>query len=298
MSTKCTFFFFRAIRGQVFFWVKHRTIEAVHKNQEFIKYQILRFIRCLYFKPLDMKNTGISIVYILIVFIFSKCSEDSPLSDIEITDPSLIAPHIMLSHHTDMPNKVYESVNVWLYDKNFNSIEIKNGKVKLTGKELSLEKSMFTSAPYYNGYGLESIETGKTFNFEIILSNGNIYKASVKAPIVFPGELNLPANHSRTMALPVSWQQSDESCKATIELLVSYGNPETNSGTEILTLNQSNLHDKSFVIPLSYFQTPEPATKIEVTLKFKTLGTMDEQFRTNSEISTIFSVKNLCYFID
>lgn len=136
-------------------------------------------------------------LYILAaVLTFTRCS--SPLSDIAISDPSVITPNINLSiSNTDYG--VSSNVNIALNDKNGAFIELKEGNVTLNGKETS-----YSMTSYSNNMNLEE---GMDCKVVITLADSTEYDNSVKMPAVF-NKVDYPSKISQGDSFEVSWKDN------------------------------------------------------------------------------------------
>lgn len=97
-----------------------------------------------------MKTTIYSIFISLIILIWG-CSEDSPLSDIVINDPALLKPEIKITLHKNSEGEIiFQTINAFLYDKNNNTVQLKNGGVFVNGMALETKNMLFSSGKYYS----------------------------------------------------------------------------------------------------------------------------------------------------
>ena len=145
------------------------------------------------------------IILVITILILSGClPEESPLSDIEITDPSLIAPSIKLSKSIGENDRVTNKIEVWLFDKNKNSIELKGGEIRVNNNVMKIEEFNITHAPYYSVENTVELKTD--YQFEIELSDGAIYTASIQTPDKDLKTLNLPSDYNCNNDMNITWK--------------------------------------------------------------------------------------------
>ena len=139
-----------------------------------------------------MKTASLFIILGLFI-LTSSCLKDSSLSDVELSDPSLIQPSISLTRTRDNSGLVQSKIDVFLWDKNFNSIELKKGKVSVNGQIMQLKKVVITDAPYYTiDPSILKVELNKSYTFTIELSDGKLYQASITTQAIDLTGLLLP----------------------------------------------------------------------------------------------------------
>ena len=97
---------------------------------------------------------SVNLILIGIVFL-SAC--DSALSDVELEDPSLIHPYIKAIREIKYDNTIDYRFEAWLYDKNYNLVELKNGVVKLENTIMDID-SVYID--FINDLGFH-VENGK-----------------------------------------------------------------------------------------------------------------------------------------
>lgn len=231
-------------------------------------------------------------VGIMIFFILIGCIQDSPLSDIEIDDPSLIAPEIKLKRNRDENGILTSNIEVWLFDKNHNSIRLKNGDVRINDIPLDLTNAPLTNnAYYYSATGLINIEINTDYNFEIELSDGGIYTASVHTPENDLNSLNLPQNYTTNSDMVISWGTIYHYDEMKIKIENHYIN-SGNQGTETKKINipPQYIPVGSYGIDKEFFTGTPGVNSTQITLTGKEYGNIDDRFRDESKIYTEYFV--------
>jgi len=242
-----------------------------------------------------MKNF-IYLFGIILTISVSSCLKDSSLSDVEISDPSVIQPSISLTRSRDNAGILTTSIEVFLWDKNFNSIQLKKGKVSVNGAEMQLKKLILTGAPYYSvDTSIMKVELNKLYNFIIELSDGNTYQASITTQETDLYELNLPAGYSKSDNMPIEWKGYETNNNFQIQLECDY-RLDNNAGqtSDSFTPNPQERASGTYIISKSYFNQQVGIYKATVTIESNKHGTIDPRFRTNSEISSSFEKVSEC----
>ena len=139
------------------------------------------------------------IVPLIITFCFS-CSEDSPLSDTGVNDPSLLKPVIQL-YSSRSSGSAYktERVEAFLYDKNNNTVRLKNGGVYINDHIMIVKDLLFSSGTYYSGIEvIPKIEMNKSYSFKIELDDASSYYASITTQSKDLKNVNAPDKHNKS----------------------------------------------------------------------------------------------------
>ncbi|MBN1951138.1 MAG: hypothetical protein JW801_08035 [Bacteroidales bacterium] len=228
-------------------------------------------------------------------FLLAGCGpQNSPLSDIKLTDPSVLAPSIRLVQHIDEDGRESGSIEVWLYDKNGNTVELKDGGVRVNGKDMKVRQVQFTEAPYYSADRIiRDLEPGTTYDFEIILADGKAYKASIKTPEEKLDLLRVPDRHNRNEDMVISWEGIHGYDEMTVKLACYYDRDESQGiKTEDLNIPARFVTQGEFTIGRENFRLNEGEIyKAKVTVSGVQSGEIDKQFAPGSEISCRYSIE-------
>lgn len=241
-----------------------------------------------------MKNLAYS--GLILIIVASSCMKDSSLSDVEISDPSLIRPDISLNRYRDNSGLLKTSIDVFLWDKNFNAVQLKKGNVSVNGQIMQVEKLMLTGAPFYTiDTSVLKAELNKSYVFAIELSNGQKYQASITTQVVDLYELNLPNNYSKSNNMAINWKGHDTSNEFKILLTCDYNADNvTGQTSDIFTPNQQERSSGSYTISKSYFNQKAGIYKATVSITSTSNGTVDSRFRTGSKIYSKYEKVSEC----
>ncbi len=211
---------------------------------------------------------------VLLGFVGISCElTESPLSDVPISEPSVIRVLAEADRDNGSTNAVSSLLMVTLYDKHDEFIEIKNGQVSVNGLSMT-----------YCGFGQyirtnETVSPDASYTFVVSLSDGSQYSCNVHTPKELR-ELTVPAQYDRKSNLVITWQTSDP--EAVTTLIVKGDTVQTQyrvaSGAGTFTLQPS---------ALTRFHSGQ-------TLKVKVLevrtGHVDVGFMSTSSATASFSI--------
>jgi hypothetical protein len=234
----------------------------------------------------NMKKEIVILVSILL-FVSGCLPEESPLSDIEITDPGLISPSIAVIKNLNYDNDHVNEIEVWLYDKNKNSVELKGGEVRVNDQVLSVKEFNITKAPYY--LIKDIVEVDAEYLFEIELSDGEIYSASIKSPNRDLKEFNLPANYNHNNDMNISWKDTYQYDEMKIGLN-RYFSTDTSGGQRLGAIEiESEYYTKGqYTISNEHFDDEDYKAIIELSGFIN--GQYDDRFGSETEIYCKFSI--------
>lgn len=229
--------------------------------------------------------------FLLIAIFFSSCQKESALSDIDLTDPSLVRIEIKLEHEESLVFGITQRILTYVLDKNNDVVEIKNGEIKVENTKLTLSKDPF-NLPYY-ALNSEQVQimNDSTYNFTITLSDQKEYKAEVTTPKNRLYNFIVPEQHSATNDLEISWENTNEN-----EMQLKGTKYINKNGTikkkSFNNINVPNPESGKYTFPTSFFhETDGQVTKVDITLESKNFGKIDDNFKAGSFISAIFSIE-------
>ncbi|HEX2962849.1 MAG TPA: hypothetical protein VHO43_13710 [Ignavibacteriales bacterium] len=240
-----------------------------------------------------MKRKLFIVLFLVLTFGCMGCMQESVLSDVEITDPTVIRPEITFAKSKE-GGSITQSIYAWINDKNNNPVELKNGGVSINGKAMPVKNMM--GLPYYSGLDVVSdIRPGYTYDISIKLKTEKTYNASIKIQEKDLATLTLPASHNRFEDMNISWTEIDPNRELKLEMLNYYKNNNQET-TEAFTMYipQQNLAAGKFSIPSTYFQSTQNIFKTRITLSSKVSGTIYEGFRSGSSIESTLSISKTC----
>ena len=205
----------------------------------------------------------------------SNC--ESALSDIEVTDPSVLQTHFVVERSLLENGTVLSALQTTILDKNLASVKLKNGQVKVNGQQMSIAEILNVST-YHLPAATVNLDTD--YNFEIVLANGQSHTGKVRTPQKTFTSVTTPTSSAADSDLTISWQD----VYVHDELIISL-NLTSPAGTvpgATFTLTPAQMEAGSFVIPKSNFATPSGITSVTVTLTGVEYGATDPAFRDGS----------------
>jgi hypothetical protein len=209
------------------------------------------------------------------LFFFNGC--DSALSDIEITDPGVLQTHFVVERALLDDGTILSSLQATLLDKNLASVELKNGKIKVNGQQMSVTEILNISTYHIPA---ASVALSTDYNFEVILANGKSHTGTVTTPQKTFTSVTVPSTNNVNSDLTISWQ--DVYVHDDLIISLNLTSPAGTVPGAVFTLTPSQMQSGSFVIPKSNFATPQGITSITLTLTGVTYGTIDPKFRNGS----------------
>lgn len=239
----------------------------------------------------------ISLIFLLFLILVTGCTQDSPLSDLDLTDPGLIKPDIQISKSTYSTGTISFSHTVWIFDKNDNSVNIQNGKVLIDNIELKLKKAIINNAPYYSvdpSYSLP-FEFNKTYTCDIVLSDGKDYSSIVTSRSADIDSFVVPLTHDKSKDLLLRWGPVDPNEKIVLTMVYNF-RTDTSSGTGVRDIQISNPQSGTALIPKSYFDASTHITDATFTLESNIFGTTDKHFRPGSKIHFTINISKKTTF--
>ena len=210
-----------------------------------------------------------------ITLFFTGC--ESPLSDIEITDPSVLQTHFVVERAVLDNGTVLNSLHATLFDKNLASIELKNGQVKVNGQTMAVTEILNISTYHIPG---ATVNLNTEYDFEVVLANGESHTGTVTTQQKTFTTVTVPTNSSADSDLVISWQ--DVYVHDDLIISLSLTSPAGTVPGATFSLTPDQMEAGSFVIPKSNFATPAGITSVMVTLTGARYGTIDSDFRGGS----------------
>ena len=237
------------------------------------------------------------ITSLLLFTLINGCTQDSPLSDLDLTDPGLVKPDIEISRSFYSSGTTSFSHTVWIYDKNNNSVNIQDGKVSINNVELSLEKEPLNSAPYYSvdpSYQLP-FKFNENYTCNITLSDGKIYSSTVKSRSADIDSFTVPLTHNRSENLLLKWGPVDPKEKIILTMVYNFRH-DSSSGTGVRDIQITNPQTGEALVPKSFFDASSGITDATFTLESNIYGITDNRFKNGSEIIFIINISKKTVF--
>lgn len=209
----------------------------------------------------------------LVLILFFAC--DSPLSDLAITDPSVIRANFSIKKTFTPDGVIFEEVSANLNDKHGSSIELKEGEVLVNDQKMAYKGRI------QNYESNILVESDTPYLFDVVLADGQSYKTEIKTPSNFFGTVNVPIKISINDDLVLSWSDfnPDRDIKVTY---ISY----RNDGTWVTHYNQSvkdlgSITVKKESMDYRYFNVAD-VVKSEVRLTRTVNKNSNQAFRAGS----------------
>jgi hypothetical protein len=210
-----------------------------------------------------------------ITLFFSHC--DSALSDVEVTDPSVLQTHFVVERALLEDGTVLSSLHATILDKNLASVELKNGQVKVNGQPMSITEILNISTYYIPS---ATVNLNTAYDFEVVLPNGHSHTGKVTTqPKTFTA-VTVPSSSSVNSDLTVSWQ--DVYVHDDLIISLNFTTPSATVPGPTFTLTAAQMQAGSFVIPKSNFASPAEIKSVTLTLTGARYGTIDSKFRSGS----------------
>jgi len=204
------------------------------------------------------------------------CKENSSLSDVELTNPKLISPEIILSKHVNEFGRGETGLVVYLNDKNNNSIDLLKGGVDLNNTPLGVHTE-FGGAPYYTLSNIELIPKRK-YGFNIRLADDKSYPCFVNSPDGTLKDLNAPEYHNIHEPLIISWDKiNPKNSQFTLEI-------KSSEVSRQYPLKPGIVRSGQHVISANFLSElcSENRTDVVLTLSSVTMGKTDPRFNGGS----------------
>ncbi len=234
-------------------------------------------------------HQAVTLLALSITLFFSNC--ESALSDIEITDPGVLHTNFVVERTLTDNGTVLGALHTTIFDKNMASVELKNGKVKVNGEQMS-ETEILNISTYYIPEAIVNLNTN--YDFEVVLANGQSYNGTVTTQQKTFTSLTVPSNSSVGSDLTISWQDIYVHDALTISLNLT--SPAGTVPGPTFELTPAQMQAGSFVIPKSSFSTPQGITSVLITLTGAKYGTVDPKFRSGSAVISRMRVEKKVAF--
>lgn len=207
----------------------------------------------------------------------SVFSCDSPLSDVEVTDPSLLMVNFAAEKSIAADGTVLGALTATVFDKNLASVELKKGTVKVNGKQMSITE-IVNIKTYYVPQASVSLDTN--YGFEMTLADGTVYNGLVKTPAKGLTSVTVPASPAINEDLVISW--TDVAVHDDLIITLNLTSPAGTTPGATFNLTEDQMAAGTFTIPKSSFTTPAGITSATITLTAVEYGTINSKFRSGS----------------
>ncbi len=223
--------------------------------------------------------------FIFLGIIGLSCS--SPLSDTNVTDPSLLEPVLVVTKSIDSGGARTVEYTADIYDKNLNLVTLQNGSVKIDNFAMNERADIFGGEEYYiSGESEVKFALSTTYSFTLTLSDGSQYNGTVKSQSEDLTEFNTPTSQSHTQNMPLTWTDTDPNATMSIQMLYKFST-DTSTGSGTKTIAISNPSSGSYTIGSSDLTTSQGKIyEVDLTLISEIRGTIDSHFRSGSYVAS------------
>lgn len=220
-------------------------------------------------------NKRVALATLTLTLLFNRC--DSPLSDVEITDPGLIISTFVVERSMVDNGTVLGALTTTVLDKNLAGVELKNAQVKVNGQQMSMTEILNIKT-----YHIPSATVGLNtkYDFEIVLPNGESHGGSVTTQAKSFTSLTVPSNPAVNEDLVITW--NDVYVHEELIVTLNLTSPAGTVPGPTFNLTTAQMEAGTFTIPKSAFATPAGVTSAAITLTGVKYGTVDPEFRKGS----------------
>jgi len=247
------------------------------------------------FSEIIVDFSAVLIFLFLCLISFNGCTQDSPLSDVDLEDPSLIKPDIQINKSISSGTITFTTIT-WLYDKNFNSIELKSGDVKMNNIKMTLKHGL-NNEPYYviEPFDLLPFQLNSAYECKITLSDGKIYSSSVVTRVKDLYQLNIPAEQPRNEDINVSWADAANDRELVLTMVLT-GRNDSSTIVDVQGFNISNPLTGNYLVSKSYFINRPEINEAQFTLEAINRGQINQSFMSSSKITSAISITRTTKF--
>lgn len=223
------------------------------------------------------------VIFASILLSLAGLSCSSPLSDTNVTDPSLLEPVLVVMKSINSSGARSVLYTAGIYDKNLNLVTLQNGSVKIDGFQMNERANLFGGEHYFlQGESEVKFALDSTYTFTITLSDGSKYYGEVTSQSDDLTEFDAPSSQSRTQPVNVNWKATDPNAAMSIELVYKYST-DTSSGGGTQTISIPDPSTGQYSISPDMFTTDKGTTnEVDLTLVSEVTGTIDPAFRAGS----------------
>lgn len=209
----------------------------------------------------------------LVLFLAGCNMVNSPLSDVPISDPSLLQIIAVANRDVSPDGFASSTLSVNLYDKHGEYVKVMNGKVEVNGEVMT--------DSYFGSYvrSGEPVTANTHYGFTVTMSDGSRDSCHVRTPADLR-TLTVPSSYDRKAPFVVSWSGADPSLPTTVEFL---------GDTLSVTLSASAGQSSLTVQPASIARLHSGQT-LRVTASIRRTGSIDSGFMSTSRVTATFSV--------
>ena len=210
--------------------------------------------------------------------LLSGCKGNSALSDVEISDPKLISPEIVLHDHVNKLGRRNTNLVVFLNDKNDDSIDLLKGGVSLNNTSLSVQTET-GGAPYYTLGNVKVIPNTK-YSFLVTLADDKPYACVVTSPKETLSGLSVPEYHNMNSPLKITWNKFSPDRRSDFLLTISHDDVQQ----EEISLSSRDVRNGHYTISSGILRGINEGKRSDciITLTSSVSGKVDPKFNGGS----------------
>lgn len=201
--------------------------------------------------------------------IFLQCiNEPSPLSDIPVSDPSVVSVSADLEYFSDQ-NSSFDTMTAELMDKNGNQFSLLIGGCYFNGMEMHLYEDDRDPFYYLTDNDI-SVQPCSTYIFSIMLADSVQYSSTINSPPVQNFKLKIPASFIWGEGLSLSWE--------TINSNIAENEAVIFAGGHKIPIDSATLLKGEFTVEGKYFLGLPKPDSVSVDLHFERHGIAPDGF--------------------
>ena len=200
-----------------------------------------------------MNKIKLTVLIITGIILFSVSCKKSSLSDVELTDPSILRFYGYLDKKTDTLGIQRDSIYAIITDKMPRRVELKKGGIYVNDLQGELSNDILFGPFYKFDIRQIQIENNETYNFRVILADDSDYESPLTLPEDNLDIFIAPLSHNANDTLTVSWNEVDNLCELSLEWRKSVTDSTyLSSGSTWGDADVSGTHNYDF--PPSFFE--------------------------------------------
>lgn len=198
---------------------------------------------------------------------------ESPLSDVPISNPSVLQVIAVANREMTAAGGVTMTLKVNLYDKHGEYVKIMDGAVLVNGKQMHDGS--------YGDYILdtEPVRPLTRYAFTVIMSDGSRESCAVRTPADL-SRFDVPASVNLSEAFTITWSKADDAIPLTVDF---------DGDTASVRLVSARGATSMRVLP-SELRPLHPGQVLRVTASYVATGGIYGGFMSTSRVSSTFSV--------
>lgn len=217
-------------------------------------------------------------ILLLIVIQFLACGP-SPLSDVAITDPSVLAVSFSMEKNI-FRGDTTQSITARLTDKNHNTVTLLEGGLFLNNIEMVISEDVLSSSSYYLDESSIKLENNKNYTFTIMLADSIEYSTTLRAPDV--SGFTLPTEYSVGSSFSVNWDYNSSILDSNITAKIKNGYCDTLGHVPFYSATEILLSDTTYTFKSGELENYENHNCISAVLYYEYKAPINREFLSYS----------------